>query len=57
MRKITTLAILLTSTCLISPASAETINTYEKLQEALAVSGANVVLDMNGQGIDLRNYD
>lgn len=53
MRKITTLAILLTSTCIISPANAETVNTYEKLQEALAVSDADVVLDMNGTGIDL----
>ena len=53
MRKFTSLAILLTSTCLISPATAETVNTYEKLQEALSVSDANVVLDMNGQGIDL----
>ena len=53
MRKISTLTILLATTCLISPANAETVNTYEKLQEALAVSDADVVLDMNGTGIDL----
>ncbi|MBQ8785881.1 MAG: hypothetical protein IJZ59_07585, partial [Alphaproteobacteria bacterium] len=53
--KISPLSILLTTTFLSTPVFAQTtVNSYEKLLNELSNSAtADVVLDMNGTGIDL----
>ena len=48
------LSLLLAGTFLSSPAwSAQTVNNYDNLLQALETADADVVLDMNGSGIDL----
>ncbi len=48
------MVVLLSSTFLSAPAWAtETVNTYADLLTALADENADVILDMNGAGIDL----